>query len=109
MKYAAFVAQYPFSTNIPNPQNGFAVGTSLYNDFKDAMGQFINQGFSEDDAFANATAHILNKYDTGTTLSQQDTTGNFNSKFVDEKILTPTSGQSNPKSVFTQTPDCNLK
>lgn len=109
VKYAAFVAQYPFSANIPNPQNGFAVGTSLYTDFENAKQNFQNQGFSVDDAFANATAYILNKYDTGTTLSQQDATGNFNSKFVDEKILPPTSGQNNPKSVFTQTPDCNLK
>lgn len=58
VKYAAFVALFPQATNIDN-NNGFAQGTNLFAAFDNAMSQFIKQGFSEDDAFANATAHIL--------------------------------------------------
>ncbi|QQQ28359.1 hypothetical protein [Chryseobacterium indoltheticum] len=108
VKYATFAAQFPKSGNIDG-NNGFKEGTELYNTFKSATEQFISQNFSEDDAFAYATAHILNKYDTGATLSQQDDAGNFNSIFINETITPPAPGETKPTSTFSPTADCNLQ
>lgn len=109
------MAQYPAISNfVVDAQGniksaGFKEGTELYNIFENTKDQFIKQGFSDDDAFANATAHILNKYDTGATLSQQDSSGNFNSIFVNENIIPSVPGQTLPSSTFTKTADCNLQ
>ncbi|MCD0478657.1 hypothetical protein LPB90_09315, partial [Chryseobacterium sp. LC2016-29] len=114
-KFAAFVAQYPAISNfVVDAQGniksaGFKEGTELHAIFWTAHQQFLNQGFSDDDAFANATAHILNKYDTGATLSQQDSSGNFNSIFVNENIIPGVPGQTLPSTTFTKTADCNLQ
>ncbi|MFP3597321.1 hypothetical protein [Chryseobacterium sp. SIMBA_029] len=108
-KYAAFVASYSAGDHLDMATSGWKKSSPMYNVFKNVMGQFLSQGLSEDDALAYATALILNKYDTGATLSQKDASGNFNSIFVNETTINANvAGTFIPINIYNQTTDCNL-
>ncbi len=114
-KFKTFIDNHPITNYFTVNSQGYAIsagfkeGTDLYNEFKSAMEQFLSQGFSEDDAFAGATAHVLIKYDTGAALSQQDSNGNFNSIFVNESISPSSTVQSVPIKTYTRTSECNFQ
>ncbi|WP_419870359.1 hypothetical protein [Chryseobacterium sp. CT-SW4] len=107
-KFADFVANYPAGSFLDMETGGWIRGSSLFDSFDSAYQQFVDTGLSVDESYANATAHVLNKYDIGATLSEQNITGDFNSIFVNETVSPSTSGGSSSKSTYAKTPDCNL-
>lgn len=110
VKYANFVANYSAGNNLDMSTSHWQTTSPIYVSFESAMTQFIDQGYSQDDAMANATAFVLSKYDVGAALSQSDFSGNFNSIFVEENVHNVNvSGVIVPISTYKQTPDCNLK
>jgi len=109
VKYAAFVAAYSAGGNLDMATSGWKTNSPIYFDFENVKKQFMYSGFSDDDAFANATALVLNKYNTGATLSQRDASGNFNSIFVNETTINiNVAGVFIPISTYSQTTNCNL-
>ena len=108
-KYAAFVASYTAGSNLDMGTSYWKPTSQIYTDSENIKRRFLKQGLSEDAAFANAVAYVLNKYDTGATLSQRDSSGNFNSIFVEENVIpVNVGGVSIPVSVYNQTTTCNL-
>jgi len=110
VKYANFVANYSAGSNLDMSTSNWQTTSPIYVSFDGAMTQFINQGYSQDDAMANATALVLSKYDVGATLSQSDSSGNFNSIFVEENVNNVNvGGVPLPITTYKKTSDCNLK
>ncbi len=110
VKYANFVANYSAGSNLDMSTSHWQTTSPIYVSFESATTQFINQGYSQDDALANGMAFVLSKYDVGATLSQADSSGNFSSIFVEEnKNNINVNGVPLSISTYKQTPDCNLK
>ncbi|MCW3160357.1 hypothetical protein [Chryseobacterium oryctis] len=110
IKYADFVANHSAGNNLDMATSYWKETSPIYIDMENARKQFQNQGLSEDDAMANATALVLNKYEIGASLSQKDSSGNFKSIFVNENITNiNVGGISVPINTYSQTTDCNLK
>jgi hypothetical protein len=110
VKYANFVANYSAGSNLDMSTSNWQTTSPIYVSFDSAMKQFMYQGYSQDDAMANATALVLSKYDVGATLSQSDSSGNFNSIFVEENVNNVNvGGVPLPITTYKKTSDCNLK
>ncbi len=58
--------------NNVDANNMFKEGTTIGDAFLDVQAKFIGQGFFIDDAFAMATAYVLEKYNAGITLLKLD-------------------------------------
>lgn len=108
-KYAAFVALHSAGYNLDMSTSYWKPNSQIYIDSENVKDRFMKQGLSDDDAFANAVAFVLNKYDMGASLSQRDSSGNFNSIFVNETVVpVNVAGTIVPISVYNQTTNCNL-
>ncbi|MEC5172346.1 hypothetical protein [Chryseobacterium nepalense] len=103
-KFNSFLTNLPISSNIDPEDGHWKPGTSIRNDFNKVEREFIKQSKTEDEAFALAHAYVLQKYNTGMTISKQDSSGNFKPIFVKE-----TKNPTDPnKANYEQTQDCNL-
>ncbi|MCY0978966.1 hypothetical protein PGH12_09175 [Chryseobacterium wangxinyae] len=110
VKYANFVANNPAGTHLDITTSYWKPTSPIYAESENIKDIFAKQGLSDDDAYANAVAFVLNKYDMGATVSQKDAAGNFNSIFIKENIINVNIGGVNvPITTYTQTTTCNLK
>lgn len=69
-KFATFVSNYPATLNFDATTGGFK--GLLYNSFDTMKKNLESQNFSEDDAFAYATAGLLEKLDSGVKLLRNE-------------------------------------
>ncbi|MEC5172342.1 hypothetical protein [Chryseobacterium nepalense] len=103
-KFNSFLTNLPISLNIDPQEGHWKEGTDIGKDFEDVKDKFKDQGKTEDEAFALAHAYVLQKYNTGMTISKQDSSGNFKPVFVKE-----TKDPTDPnKTNYELTQDCNL-
>jgi hypothetical protein len=103
-KFNTFVTTYSMAANFDPVTQNWKEGSGIMSDFETVKTTFLNQGKSEDEAFDNATAFVISKYDMGIAMSKQDANGDFKPLFVKE-----TKDATDPtKNNYEVTPDCNL-
>lgn len=93
-----FMNNYPKSEYFDSNTNFWIKSSSIGIDFRKAYDDFYGvQNLTSDLAFALANSYVLAKHNVGIAISKQDTNGNFNTLFVNEK-----------DSNYNQTTNCNL-
>ncbi|MFP3831689.1 hypothetical protein [Chryseobacterium sp. SIMBA_028] len=108
--FANFASNYPVATYFDTTTGGWNGSSPIGFDFNNAMDQFISNGKSDDEAFALASALIMNKYKMGLSLSKRDNmTGKFKSLFVKENHTFINAGGTPIVLLsYSETSDCNL-
>ncbi|WP_276877942.1 hypothetical protein [Chryseobacterium joostei] len=108
--FANFASNYPVATYFDTTTGGWNIDSSIGLDFNISMQQFINGGKTDDEAFALASALIMNKYKMGLSLSKRDNmTGKFKSLFVKENHTFINAGGTPIVLLsYSETTDCNL-
>lgn len=108
--FAGLSTNFPMATYFDTSTGSWNINSNIGADFEFAFNQFSANGISEDEAFENATAMIMSKYDMGISLSKKDVSGAFKSIFVKEKLISVNlAGVVVSIKTYEKTTDCNLQ
>lgn len=103
-KFQNFANLFPKADHFDPATNGWKKGSPLYTSFMDALMKFRDNGKNLDEAYALANAYVLKKFNAGMSISKKNSSGDFETLFVEEKK----DPNDDTKTIFEQTSTCNL-